>query len=96
MSCAAFFGLFIIMVFRNRTNGLVFFPFWFLTEFIVYLFDRSGTQRLFSVYFPGISSYELYTMPVFDVKSMAITLIYATIFLTAAWYGLTMREEKVS
>lgn len=96
LSCAAFFGLFIIMVFRNRTIGLVFFPFWFITEFIVYLIDRSGTQRLFSVYFPGTSSYELYTMSAFDVKSMAITLIYATIFLTAAWYGLTMREEKAS
>ncbi|TVQ09274.1 MAG: hypothetical protein EA361_15555 [Bacteroidetes bacterium] len=96
LSGAAFFGLFIIMVFRNRTIGLVFFPFWFITEFIVFLIDRSGTQRLFSVYFPGISSYELYTMQVFDVKSMAITLIYATIFLTAAWYGLTLREEKAS
>ncbi len=96
LSGAAFFGLFIIMVFRNRTIGLVFFPFWFITEFFVYAIDRSGTQRLYSEYFPGISSYELYTMPVFDVKTMAITLIYATLFLTAAWYGLILREEKAS
>lgn len=91
---AAFFGLFMIMVFRNRTIGLVFFPFWFFTELIVYIIDRSGARNLFSSYLPGVSFYELYTLPVFDLKVMAIAVIYVTLFLTSAWYGLVLREIR--
>lgn len=94
LTSAAYFGLFFIMFFRNRTIGLVFFPFWFITEFIVYLLDKSGTQRLFAEFFPGISSYELFTSPDLELQSLMVVIIYITIFLTMAWYGLSLREEK--
>jgi hypothetical protein len=91
---AASFGLFFIMFFRNRTIGLVFFPFWFITEFIVYLLDKSGRQRLLAEFFPGISTYELYTGMDLNIQTLMVVVIYITIFLTTAWYGLTLREEK--
>ena len=89
---AAGFGIFFIMVFRNRTIGLVFFPFWFITEFIVYLLDRSGRIRLLSEYFPGASAYDLYTFIGFDITLLAVVIIYITIFFTGAWYGLLLRR----
>ena len=94
LTSVAYFGLFFIMFFRNRTIGLVFFPFWFITEFIVYILDKSGRQRLFAEYFPGISSYELFTSPYLELQPLMVVIIYITIFLTLAWYGLSLREEK--
>lgn len=93
---SSFFGLFIIMVFRNRTIGLVFFPFWFVTEFIVFIVNRSGNSRLISDYLPGVSFYGLYIKQMFDMHSFSIAVIYATIFFVSAWYGLELREEKLS
>jgi hypothetical protein len=89
---AALFGLFFITVFRSRTIGLVFFPFWFFTEFIVLLLDRSGYQRLYADFFPGISSYELFVNPNFDISSMSVVIIYITVFATSSWYGLVLRR----
>lgn len=85
------FGLFFIMVFRNRTIGLVFFPFWLITEFILFLIDRSGFLRLYSEFLPGVSAYELYTFTGIDITLLAVVIIYISIFFTGAWYGLTLR-----
>ncbi|MBW6497622.1 MAG: ABC transporter permease [Bacteroidales bacterium] len=91
---AGLFGLFLILTFRNRTIGLVFFPFWLITEFFVYLFGYSGEIKTFYEFFPGIAGWLFYTSPIFSIEQFLIVIIYSTIFVTSSWYGLVLREEK--
>ena len=91
---AGSWGLFMIMVFRNRTIGLVFFPFWMFTEIIVYVFSKAGYLWSLHGFFPGIAGYQLYTQPDFNLLQLGVVIIWGTVFITAAWYGLELREEK--
>jgi hypothetical protein len=91
---AGLFGLFFIMVFRNRTIGLVFFPFWTVTEFVLHLFDRLQTFKGFTVYLPGVSGFRLFNSHGFDLELYIPVLVISAIFTISAWYGLVLREEK--
>ncbi len=91
---AGLFGLFFIFTFRNRTIGLVFYPFWLITEFFVYLFGFKDYYGGFYEFFPGIAGWQLYNSTSFDIQNVIIVIIYSAIFLTSAWYGLVLREEK--
>ena len=91
---AGVFGLFFIAVFRSRTIGLVFFPFWFLTEWVVYLFGVTDTARIPSGFFPGVAGWSLYNSSNFDSGLFIIAVIIISIFLICAWSGLILREER--
>jgi len=91
---AGIFGLSFIAGFRNRTIGLVFFPFWVFAELIVFLLDVTETARIPSAYFPGVAGWSLYNSSKFDSELFIIAAIFILIFLICAWSGLILREER--
>lgn len=91
---AGLFGLFFITVFRNRIIGLVFFPFWLITEFSAFLLEKSETLRLYTHFWPGQAGFNLYNSLVFDLEALLIIIVISIIFVTSAWLGLLWREEK--
>ncbi len=88
------FGLFFIMVFRSRTIGLVFFPFWFFTEFFAYLLSKTNKNLIIADYLPGVLGWRLHNSRFDNDLQILMVIIFTTIFITAAWYGLALREEK--
>ncbi len=91
---AGLFGLFFITVFRNRIIGLVFFPFWLFTEFVLLIVNELKTLKLPVGFFPGRACFNLYNSHVFDLEALVIVIVISIIFITSAWLGLFLREEK--
>ena len=94
LSFIGLFGLSFIMVFRSRTVGLVFFPFWFFTEFFAFLMTKTKTNILIADYMPGVLGWSLHNNQINSNQQVLMLIIYSTIFITTAWYGLVLRDEK--
>lgn len=92
--CAGLFGLFFIVLFRNRVLGLVFFPFWLSIEFIARIYGVKKKVFPYSDFFPGNASYNLYNSIDFDWKYFLVITIISFLFIICIWAGLEYREEK--
>ncbi len=91
---AGLLGLFFISVFRNRTIGLVFFPFWFVPEFFLTVFSLTGRINIPHDFLPGAAGWQLFTSNGFEPKYLAIVALYSAICIIASFLALRLREEK--
>ena len=91
---AGLLGLFFISVFRNRTIGLVFFPFWTITEFFLYAFSHTERINIPHDFLPGAAGWQLFTSNGFEPKYLAIVALYSAICIIASFWALRLREEK--
>lgn len=91
--CAGLFGLFIIVLFRNRVIGLVFFPFWFTIEFGAKLLEAKKNFP-YTRFIPGNASFNLYNSSSFELANTIIVTSICLVFILSTWAGLEYREEK--
>lgn len=90
--CAGLFGIFFISVFRNRTIGLVFFPFWLGIEFYLKLMEQIKNLQ-FVKFIPGNALFNLYTKSTFESGTFIIVAFTGILFFIVSWIGLKYREE---
>lgn len=94
LTCAGLFGLFIIVLFRNRVIGLVFIPFWLSAEFSLrILSERDGTLQIVN-YLPGNACYNLYSEISFHQALFLKVFFLCTFFLVGIILIMNNREER--
>ena len=90
----ALFGLFIVIVFRSKTVGLIFFPFWFFTELFFYIQSMINHSNVFVGFLPGVIGWNMYNShQLMEFKYYFAAIMYAVIFITSSWFGLKLRDD---
>ncbi|MDY0201520.1 MAG: hypothetical protein WC951_05095 [Bacteroidales bacterium] len=91
---AGVFGFLIIAVLRNRTVGLVFFPFWLSIEFGFRLFGKHAENEVLTTFSPGNALFNLYNTLNFELIPLIIVITTAILFITIIYQSLKHRDEK--
>lgn len=89
---AGLFGFFFILVFRTRTIGLVFFPFWGITELMIYAMEKAGKIKHVSMFLPGLVGWNIFNSHTMNMQIVLVITMYSLVFLSASWCGLSLRE----